>query len=254
LTVRAREILASPIESRRSAAAGERLACPVDETHRFSCELPAISADLSLGADGFIPRYRWGATIAAGKTADVGTVELARGASVAGWAVAEEGAVAPGRCTARLVRLVAPGGGRIGLQIEETAAKAAVQKGGFFQLRGVAPGSYLLAVEQPGFAAARAFPIEVWPGAETVIKQPLVMRRPLTLEFAIEPPLDWLGHPWRVRVVRFSDFSANPEREPRARRCASPPRWPARRALVPQTRETGRVVAYGLSSSGVEKY
>ena len=208
------EILASPIESRHSAAAAERLACPVDAARHFSCELPAISADLSLGADGFIPQYRWGTAIAAGKTSDAGTVELVRGASVSGWATAEEGAIAPGRCTASLVPLVAPGGGRIGLRIEETAAKAAVQKSGFFQLRGVAPGSYLLAVEQAGFAAARAFPIEVWPGAETVVKQPLVLRRPLTLEFAIEPPLDWLGYPWRVRVVRFSDFSANLEREP----------------------------------------
>jgi hypothetical protein len=208
------EPLVSPLAARQSDPAGEARVCPVDAMHRFSCELPAHVFDLSLSADGYIPRYRWATEIVAGKRLDVGSIELVRGASVAGWALAEEGTLSPGRCTARLIPLVAPGGGRLGLRIEETAGTATVRKDGFFQLRGVAPGNYLLQVEQPGFAAARAFPIEVWPGAETLVKQPLVLRRPLTLELAIAPPVDWLGKPWRVHVVRFSDFSANLERQP----------------------------------------
>jgi hypothetical protein len=206
--------LVSPLPPRRPELPEQRFACPVDEANRFSCELPAHAFDLAFSADGFIPVYRWATALAAGKRLDAGTVELKRGASVAGWVAVEEGVLSPSRCTARLLPLVAPGGGRMGVQIEKTAGAAPVRKGGFFQLRGVMPGSYLLQADQPGYAPARAFPIAVWPGAESLVQQPLVLRRPVTLELAIAPPVDWVGRPWQVRVLRYSDFSANLERQP----------------------------------------
>ncbi len=204
--------LLSPLPARKPGLGEQRFACPVDERGRFACELPADGFDLALSADGFVPEYRWAASVAAGRTYDAGTVVLQRGASLAGWVTVEDGVLSPSRCTVRLVPMIAPGGGRQGVQIEKTAGSAPVRKDGFFQLRGVAPGSYLLQAEQPGLAPARAFPIAVWPGAESLIKQPLVLRRPLTLELAITPAIDWLGKPWQVRVVRLSDFSANLER------------------------------------------
>lgn len=205
--------LVSPLPG-SSKVPEERWTCPVDPMARFSCELPARTFDLSLSADGFIPEYRWATAISAGKTADLGSVELKGGASVAGWIQVEEGALVPGRCITRLLPLSGAGGGATSIKLEKTAVSAPIRKDGFFQLRGVAPGSYLLQGEQPGYAPARAFPIEVWPGTESLVTQPLILHRPLTIRFDITPPVDWVDRPWRVQVIRFSDFSANLERQP----------------------------------------
>jgi hypothetical protein len=51
--------------------------------------VPAATFDFVLSAEGFIPQYRWGLKVLAGKTTDLGTVELKRGASVAGWVEVE---------------------------------------------------------------------------------------------------------------------------------------------------------------------
>jgi len=194
----------------------QRLSCPVDAKGAFRCELPARTFDLGVSADGFIPQYRWGVAVAAGKTVDLGTVELQRGASVVGWAVADEGKISPDRCIARLLPLVDPSGpgSRIAEKIRSTAPTARVRDDGFIQLTGLAPGSYLLQVEQPGFAPAKAFPVAVWPGAETAIEKPLRLSRALNLELAIDPSLDWLQKPWRVEVLRASDLGAGYDREP----------------------------------------
>jgi hypothetical protein len=186
------------------------LDCPVDKQRTWQCPpLPAATFDLVLSADGFIPQYRWGIKILPGKTTDLGTVELKRGASVAGWAEVEGGAIATG-CLARLTPLLAEGSGaQISEKIRSTTHEAPVRKDGFFQLVGVAPGNYSLEIRQPGFAPAVVYPIEVWPRLETFLRAPVTLKRPLQLELAISPALDWLSQPWKVLVFRSSDASAS---------------------------------------------
>ena len=109
----------------------------------------------------------------------------------------------------------APGQGNPSLEarLRGTELEQPVNKEGFFQLEGIAPGTYQVEVRQPGYAPARAFPIEVWERSETTVKQPLLLRRPLTLDLSISPPLDWLDRPWKVSLQRRSDFSAGVEPE-----------------------------------------
>lgn len=186
------------------------LDCPVDAQGKWQCPpLPATAFDLVLSTEGFIPQYRWGVKVLPGKTADLGPVRLERGASVAGWVEIEGGRIEE-NCRARLTPLVSPGGGAAATQkIRSTANEVTVRKDGFFQLVGVAPGSYLLEVSQEGFAPATVQPLEVWPRSETFLRQPVTLKRPIRLELSLSPPHDWLGRPWKVRVARASDANAS---------------------------------------------
>jgi hypothetical protein len=185
------------------------LECPVDAQGKWQCPpLPATTFDLVLSAEGFIPQYRWETKIPPGKTTDLGVVKLQRGASVAGWVGVEGGPIDAG-CRARLAPLMGLGSGaRIAEKVRSTGNEVPVRKDGFFQFVGVAPGNYSLEVLQEGFAAATIQPVEVWPRSETFLREPVTLKRPILLELAISPPLDWLGRPWKVYVYRASDASA----------------------------------------------
>jgi hypothetical protein len=200
------------------------VACPVDEKGAWTCELPAGVFDVSFRAGSFVPSYRWGLVLRAGETSAFGVLEMRKGASLAGWVEVEEGKIDPATCVARLSPLSGPG--RTTPTAEERLKKVSldrkVGKDGFFQIDGVAPGSYQLEIQQPGYAPARAFPLEVWEGSETLLRQALLLRRPLELDLKIEPPLDWLGKPWQVTVERKSDFSGSVEGTPAFQGSAGP--------------------------------
>ncbi|HEX6904298.1 MAG TPA: carboxypeptidase-like regulatory domain-containing protein [Thermoanaerobaculia bacterium] len=214
--------LAAPSYLKRPPAPPGVLSCPVDAKGAWSCALPATKFDLVITAEGFTPRYRWGVEVPAGKTLSLGTVELERGASVAAWVAVEDGAIEPGKCKARLSPLLARDTelGRAS-DLQRTAVEREVGKDGFVQLTGLAPGSYVLEVSQPGYPPAKASPVVVKPGAETFLREPLILKRALDISFEISPALDWLGKPWRAQVLRDDptlrmaplvfDSAANPE-------------------------------------------
>jgi Carboxypeptidase regulatory-like domain len=195
--------LAAPSYLKRPPAPPGVLSCPVDGKGVWSCALPATKFDLAITAEGFTPQYRWGVEVPAGKTLSLGTVELEKGASVAAWVAVEDGAIEPGKCRARLSPLLA-GGTELGRasDLQRTAVEREVRKDGFVQLTGLAPGSYVLEVSQPGYPPAKASPVVVKPGAETFLRDPLILKQSLEISFEISPAVDWLGKPWRARVVR----------------------------------------------------
>lgn len=192
------------------------LPCPVDQRGKWSCEIPAGRLDLGFRAKGFAPRYRWGVTVGVGENLSLGNLELRRGASLVGWAEVEGGPIEPGKCIARLAPLLGPGVGQPqgDDRLRRAVTEQPVGRDGFFQIDGIAPGTYRLEVEQPGYSPARALPVEVWDRSETALKQPLVLRRPISIELSLSPPLDWLGRPWEVSLQRRSDFSAGVEDRP----------------------------------------
>lgn len=195
--------LAAPSYLKRPPAPPGVLSCPVDKKGFWSCALPATKFDLVITAEGFTPHYRWGVEVPAGRTLSLGTVELEKGASVAAWVAVEDGAIEPGKCTARLSPLLA-GNTEIGRvsDLQRTAVEREVRKDGFVQLTGLAPGSYVLEVSQPGYPPAKASPVVVKPGAETFLRDLLILKRPLDISFEISPAVDWLGRPWRALVLR----------------------------------------------------
>ncbi len=183
--------------------------CPVDEERRWRCALPATQLDLLLEIGGFVPHYRWGIDLKEGTTRNLGKLILRQGASVAGWVEIEEGNIAPGACKAWLTPMLAGGGSaEVSDRLKKIAMAALVREDGFFQITGVPTGSYILQVEQPGWAVAKLFPLQVWKGSETFLTQPLTLRRPLEFDITLVPPLDWLGEPWRVEISRASEQSS----------------------------------------------
>lgn len=199
--------LAVPGFLKRPATPKGAIDCPVDSKGSWSCSLPATAYDLVISAEGSTPAYRWGVKVPPGKTLSLGMVELARGASVAGWVAVEEGRIEPQRCIARLDLAVAGGGGNLQSvsTLQRTAVEREVAKDGFFQFAGLAPGTYVLEVRQPGYPAVRSQPIRVDPGSETLLREPLVLQRPLAFQLEIRPPQDWLGRPWHAQVVRLGE-------------------------------------------------
>ncbi len=203
--------LAVPAFLNRPAVPQGAMDCPVDEKGAWNCSLPAATFDLVISAEGLTPHYRWGAKVPAGETLALGTIELKRGASVVGWVAVEEGAIDPGKCVARLALLVAGGASLQSVaELGRTTSQVEVRRDGFFQLTGLAPGTYTLEIQQPGYPAARLFPVRVNPGAETLLPEPLVLRHALDVQFEIHPPLDWMDRPWRAQVVKVGERRPDP--------------------------------------------
>lgn len=189
--------------------------CSRIEPAGFTCKLPAMRLDLILRTEGFVPREYLDVEVAAGADRSLGSIRLERGSSLIGQVEVDGGAIERGACVARLSPFVPPGPGRNEADRGARAvATAEVRTSGSFLIAGVPPGTYLLEVDQPGYAPTRAFPIELSRESETHMTQPVVLRRPLAIEIELSPPVDWLERPWTVKLTRQSDFSSGFDRVP----------------------------------------
>lgn len=177
---------------------------PPEETRRvlrFICKLPGTTLDLSLQAEGYAPIYRLQLGLASGKPLDVGRLDLHKGGSIAGWVEAANGRIEPGKCRARLIPEVGPGGSASGRkEVERGELGVIVPPDGAFQMSGIAPGVYRLEVSLPGYAPRRAGPITVFAGTETLLRQNLILERPFDVEIVVVPARDGFGRPWRVQL------------------------------------------------------
>ncbi|MEM7480752.1 MAG: hypothetical protein AAF481_06235 [Acidobacteriota bacterium] len=173
---------------------------------RWSCEVPNLGRelDLELRPKGFVPIYRFGLNIKAGEDADWGTLDLRHGASLVARVETADGRPLGDRARARLVPFAPrlPSAHRV-----EPAAESPVSAAGFVQLGAVEPGAYTLEVDHPDYARAVEYPLELPYPAEIRLQLPVVLHKPLTLEIAISPPMDWMGKPWKVLLVPGSDLS-----------------------------------------------
>lgn len=181
---------------------------------KWRCRVPAGHLDLALHPRGFVPHYLWKVTVAAGETKSLDSLVFRRGASVVGWVTLPDGSTAKA-CTVRLERAEAPGPPSDPLLefLRRTALQASCRERGFFQLTGVAPGSYAVIAESGG-ARALLSPLEVWEGAESRLENPLVLRQPVDFVVELAPATDWMGRPWQVKAQRASDYRAGWEEPP----------------------------------------
>jgi len=153
----------------------------------------------------------WAVGIARGETHDTGLVTLRRGASVAAWVRFAEGDGRPDECSARLFPFVPAGRARPteAQRAARSVAEASVLDNGFVQLGPVAAGTYALEVTHPDYAPAQVYPLELRRDDETLLRDPVELRRPLTVGIAIHPPTDWRGLPWQVLLARASDLTGS---------------------------------------------
>jgi hypothetical protein len=176
--------------------------CSVEQ-EKLRCELPAGALDLRLGARGFVSVYLWGLEVAPGRTHPLGSLLFRPGASVIGWVTAAGEGFEPDSAKVSL----APQSAGTVLRSDTLERQASLElttkanSRGFFSLGGVAPGSYRLTVEHPGFAPARLSPVVVRDGVE--VELPLVeLAPPLRLEVGVQPLRDPFHNPWLLELLQ----------------------------------------------------
>lgn len=187
----------------QSSIPTSELSCPITEG-AFNCTLPAGILDLKLQVGSYAPHYLWATEIIAGKTADLGTLQLRSGASVVGWV---EVAGRAEEDDSPVVELRPPPmGWNFNPREEERQAMRAVtttvDEHGFFQAVGLLPGGYQLTASKPGFAMAESVLVDVAGDRETVLEEHVVLQPLHPLEIYLDPPTTPAGASWQVEVSR----------------------------------------------------
>lgn len=197
--------LSAPLALARPEAPGGVVDCPIDaKTGEWHCALPAATYDLSLGARGFIPHYRFGFKIPVDKPGMVGDLVLEPGSSIAGWVVVDGGAIDAKKGRARLVPVVAAGAEiTASLGLSETTRSVLLGAEGLFRFDGVPIGSYSVEVEQPGYSIARSPVTTIRNQGEAVfVRDPLVLVRPFAVSFVLRPERDPFGRSWTLSLTK----------------------------------------------------
>jgi hypothetical protein len=182
--------------------------CAVGTSGDVACEVPAGTNDLAVRLPGMVPHYRWGVAVPAGGNVDLGTVVFRKGGSISGWVVSDDSSMDTRKARVRLVRLIAGADDPIARErLERAVAQASVSSSGFFQLSGIAEGTYRLLAEAEGGGKGVLAPVEVKTNAESALRTPLRISPPLTLRVEVQPHNDWRNRPWTVRIDRLLDYS-----------------------------------------------
>lgn len=172
--------------------------CRVHEGGRFACELPAGVRHLALKAPGFAAHYLWGAELVPGKPLAVGELKLRPGGSVVGWVVGPAPLLAEGKAeVVATPRVMEP----VSTPLAQAQQQVAnVDRRGFFQFSGLAPGSWSFSARAS--QGARSLPVVavVAEGLETELKNPLELQLPSVLQVSVTPPQAPGGGLWRVEV------------------------------------------------------
>ena len=191
-------------------AVDEKLRCPIVED-RWLCEVPSGTFDLRLHAPDFVSHYFWERELPPKTTVDLGRVELVSGSAISGWLVTDDGS--PIRPATRVVatpRATQPAARRDEARHRGLANKAAVTERGFFHLRGLPPGAYVLDAEQEGYVLSRMVTVVVAEDSESELEEPLVLTHPADLRVTVEPPVDTLGGPWSLILGQRSSGTGPP--------------------------------------------
>ena len=180
------------------------LSCPIRDGE-WTCEVPAGRLDLRITGAAAMPVYRWDETVEAGRAADLGTLRLRRGATIAGWvrSNALEGKVLTHTVQVRLIPLGRP---RVGLRpnpIPQVTLEQGSRPWGFFRFDSLPPGEYVVEATQAGLPAARTSSIRVMGERSAELPKPLWLGPPATVTGSVTPDRSTAGdRSWRIRLVR----------------------------------------------------
>lgn len=182
------------------------LLCPIEE-ERFRCTVPAGRLDLRVRAGSFIPSYLWDVEVRPGEVKDLGRFPLKAGASVVGWVRTEDGsALADAKVRLKPQTFGRPSEPSKIQGFQALSLETKTNARGFFQLEDPAPGTFVVSASRGDLAPSSRPGIEVRPGLEAQIPDPLVLARPLTARLTLDPPAGPSGSPWRLILERRSEI------------------------------------------------
>ena len=174
----------------------------------FECAAPAGRHDLRLEVPGHAPTYWWDADLAADKKTPFPPVPLRLGGSLAGWVkVGTSAPEARPKLVATPYRLGNPESPAEKERFAQLEMTATVAPNLFFQVSGLAPGTWILRAEAAGLAPSRIGPIDVVEGKETWLPDVVELVPPVALDVYLEPATDFEGRPWRILLLRSASFS-----------------------------------------------
>jgi Carboxypeptidase regulatory-like domain len=186
------------------------LTCPV-AAGKFRCQVPALKLDLRLRAAGFIPAYRWDVTLSPGQVKDLGVLPLQEGASVVGWVRALDArpiAAAGVRLAPQMLGL--PANRATAAGVRAMVLETRTNERGFFQFVQAPPGLSVVSTAKDGFATTSHPGIEVRPGLESTIPEPLILTPPLKVQITLDPQAAPSGDPWKVTLERRDEGEVLP--------------------------------------------
>lgn len=174
----------------------------VDRDRKFVLRLPAEPLDLRIGADHFAPEYLWrfdGDTIA--------PLKLIPGASISGWVTTPE----KKNLSEVTVRLVPASASSLTPPDESQrlqTRRVNPNRDGFFQIAGIASGTWSLEAEAKDLSPSRPLEIELREGSEEALREPLQLRPNGSLSITISPIVNVDGDPWQVELQRRIPLSS----------------------------------------------
>jgi hypothetical protein len=192
----------NPSDPTKAVPAGESVCSVLGLA--WSCPVPADVLDLRFSVRGFATEFRWGVDIPAAEAVDLGALDLTPGSSLTG-------EVRVGRDSDRLdstteqdvlkateVSLTPVNGSESGSAGRRYTAGVGAR--GFFQVRGVPPGEYVVRARAARRISDRRT-VQIVGGANAVLKEPLVVRRPRRIVVTIVPSLDPAKQRWQVELT-----------------------------------------------------
>ena len=172
--------------------------CPV-RNGEWICDVPAGRVDLRFQGAAMAPVYKWGQTVRAGETTDLGTLLLRRGASIAGWVQLDRKEI-PAHAILVTLEPRRIGGGMLGLypkELRTARLESNSRPWGFFHFEKVLPGEYFLIASEPGQPKAWSSLIRIEGERSFELPEPIVLRPWPPLSVRIDPPRDPYGDPWK---------------------------------------------------------
>jgi hypothetical protein len=156
---------------------------------------------------GYVSAYRWGVLVPAGGALDAGLISLQRGSTIVGRVEAEGRSYRPAGCDIEVAPYTTAvlSSKEESIRLRRMAQREHPDERGFFQINGIAPGSYVVTARHAGFAPERVFPVTVLENAETELREPLRLRPGAALEVHIDPPVDPAGQAWSVQLHEYAE-------------------------------------------------
>jgi hypothetical protein len=162
---------------------------------RLACRVPATDGELRLSAPDYAPHYTH-LNIGTGASQDLGVIELAPGASLAGRLDIPARTRAPYTIELALAHGVAR---HVTLTPPET----------IFQFTTVPPGHYAVTVRRPGYLPTHIDDLQVTTGGETFLPKTITLARAGVVQAFINPATFSDEHPWVVRLSPATPASSS---------------------------------------------
>lgn len=162
----------------------------------WRCALPAAGElDLRFNLTGFATEFRWAVKV--DDAVDIGALQLTPGSSVSGRVRVQEKSKSD---VLKAVEIsLSPLRVEAGRGTPRYTARPDAR--GFFQIRGLAPGSYSL-VAQGGELVSDTRTVEIIQQTNASLKEPLVIAKPARLSVTVTPSLDPRQQRWQVLLLK----------------------------------------------------